>query len=194
MAGNKYTKKFGNKNALSLKEKITIALVLPVAIVCYFYFFHKDTTPYGYDKYDESVHEYLMTSPNYNSAYTSGKMVVISYHNRDKANPYFGLFKKALEDIQRISEINDLYAFATFYMMSNNRDFDEDATKILLKNEKALKKVCRSFCVVNPQEREVYFWYQPKQRDLSLSNDVNGKEVLIENLKSLEFWGMKLKH
>lgn len=194
MAANKFTKKYGNKYKLGWKEWTAIVLAIPIAIFVYMNFFYKDTTPYGYDKYGEDVHDYLMHSPNYSSAYTSGKKVVIYYHNKDKDSPYFGLFKKALEDIQRISEISDMYEFATYFMMSNNRYFDGEQTKKLLKNERALKKVCRSFCVINPEKREVYFWYQPKQRDLSTSNDINGKEVLIENLKSLEFWGSELKH
>lgn len=194
MAGNKFTKKYTKKQKLGWKEWTAIVLSVPIAVYVYMNFFYKDTTPYGYDKYDESVHDYLMQSPNYSPAYTSGKMVVIYYHSRDKNNPYFGLFRKAIDDIQRISEINDLYSFATFFMMTNNRYFDGEQTKVLLKNEKALKKVCRSFCVVNPKKRAVYFWYQPRQRDLTVTADINGKEVLIDNLKALEFWGAELKH
>jgi len=194
MAGNKFTKKYTKKKTIGWKEILAIILVIPVTLFVYFNFFYEDKTPYGYDKYGEDVHEYLMHSPTYSPAYTSGKMVILSYRGNDKENPYFGLFTKSIEDIQRISEISDIYEFAHFYVMTSNRYFDGDQTKVLLKNEKALKKVCRSFCVINPEKREVYFWYRPRQRDLTLSADINKKDILIDNLKTLEFWGAELKH
>lgn len=194
MAGNKFTKKYSKKEGFGVKEIIAILLVIPIAIYVYLNFMYVDKTPYGYDSYGQEVHEYLMSSPNYQAAYTSGKKVILHYHSKDKDNPYFGLFKKALDDIKRITDISDMYEFASYVSMNDNRYYDKDTAGKLLKNEKALKRVCRSFCVINPQKREVYFWFEPKQRDLSKAASTDGKEVLIDNLKALEFWGIELKH
>lgn len=194
MAGNKFTKKYSKKEGFGVKEIIAILLVIPIAIYVYLNFMYVDKTPYGYDSYNQDVHEYLMSSPNYQAAYTSGKKVILHYHPKDKDNPYFGLFKKALDDIKRITDISDMYEFASYVSMNDNRYYDKDTAGKLLKNEKALKRVCRSFCVINPQKREVYFWFEPKQRDLSKAASTDGKEVLIDNLKALEFWGIELKH
>ena len=191
----KIVKKKGKKGSgLCINEILAMLLMLPILGGVYWYFFYEDPTPYGYDSYGESIHEYLMQAPNYQAAYTSGKKVIVHYYDKDDSNPYFGLFKKAINDLQRTSDITEMYEFAHFFNMTNNRYFDGEQTKYVMKNERAMKKLCRQFCVINPEKREVYFWKQPRQRDLTRTTDIEGKEVLIEHLKSLEHWGIKLQH
>ena len=61
---NKYVKKY-TVSSFGVKEKLSVALGIVIAIILYFMFFHVDKTPYGYEEIPEDVDAYMKTADNY---------------------------------------------------------------------------------------------------------------------------------
>ena len=147
-------------------------------------FFYVDKTPYGYAEIPEEVITYLSGSGNYYASdYNSGKMMVLYMLQRDRKYNYPKRFQDALDAVQKVSDLEEIYNFHELQPYRNNILFEGEKGEKILKGEKALRKVCRSFCVVNPKKKALYFYFQPKDRDA---------QYLQENLEKLEFWGAKL--
>lgn len=179
---NKYVNKY-TVSTFGVKEKLAVALGVVLAIVLYFMFFHVDKTPYGYAEIPDDVDAYMKTADNYSRFYGKGKMLIMYYDKRDKDNPYSKTFKDAIESAKRNQKISDLYEFRPFNVLKNNVVFDGKEGEKKIIGEKAVKKVCRSFCIVNPEKKALYFYFKPEQRDV---------QYLESNLEKLEFWGAKL--
>lgn len=178
----KYTEQFDKKD-LKFKDFIPVIAAVGMVIAIYFMFFHKDRTPYGYAEIPEKLDAYMKTSDYYSKAYNSGKMLVVYYSQRDKDCKYFKMFSDAIDTAERNKKVHDLYEFIPFQSLKNNVLFEGKKGEEILKGEKALKKACRSFCMINPKKKALYFYYQPKNRDV---------QYLESNLEKLEFWGIKL--
>lgn len=72
---NKYVKKY-TVSSFGIKEKLSVALGIVIAIILYFMFFHVDKTPYGYAEIPEDVDAYMKTADNYSRFYGKGKMLI----------------------------------------------------------------------------------------------------------------------
>ncbi|MBR5556094.1 hypothetical protein IKU74_08800 [bacterium] len=195
---NSKTKKKSRKAELEEKEKFGLAQKLAIGALVTLLLFpltligKTDTTPYGYEKLTPEVINYLSTSPHYSQAYHSGKMVVLYMHKDDKYNDYFGYFKNAVEKMPRMRELDALYKFETLYLIPQKQPSNNPHYKEIIKNEKALRKQCRRFCIVSPAINELYFYYQPRQVDLTKSNNQEQTDVLKEKLLMLKYWGIEL--
>ena len=110
-------------------------------------------------------------------------MLVLYTLKRDKKYKYPKQFQDALDVVMEMPELGKLYNFHELQVFRNNILFEGEKGEKILKGEKALRKVCRSFCVVNPAKKALYFYFEPKPRDA---------QYLQENLEKLEFWGAKL--
>lgn len=180
---NKYVDNFDKKVVkLGVKEKASIAVGIFLVICFYFMFFHVDKTPYGYADIPEKLDKYLQSSKYYGNAYNGDKMLVLYYNPSDKEYSYYKVFKDSLDSARRNKKISDLYEFVPFQIIKNNILFDGKEGEIILKGEKQLKKACRRFCIVNPKKKALYFYFEPKSRDV---------QYLESNLEKLEFWGVK---
>lgn len=190
MVLNKYSKKSKKSNNTALILLAIIAIfIFGVGLLVKATKKDAETKLYGYEALGEEVHSYLSTSSHYGGAYNSGKMLVVYYHPKDERNEYFGNFKSALNDLSRVSEIRRLYRFVTFLREEKMGD-DKD----LVRNEKMFKKMCRSFCIVNPQRRELYYYTKVRTSDLTRNpENPRNRDVLEDDLKQLEFWGIDLK-
>ena len=182
---NNYVNKFDKQvSTFGIKEKMAAVLVGILAIVIYCMFFHVDKTPYGYADIPEDVVEYLSGSGNYYALeYNSDKMLVLYTLQRDRKYNYPQQFQDALDAVQKVPELEEIYNVHELQPYRNNILFEGEKGEKILKGEKALRKVCRSFCVINQKKKALYFYFEPKPRDA---------QYLQENLEKLEFWGAKL--
>lgn len=181
---NKYVDNFDKKVVrLGVKEKVSIVVAIFLIICFYFMFFRVDKTPYGYTEIPKKLDEYLSSSKHYSKAYTGDKMLVLYYNPADKEYSYYRVFSDSLASARRNKKISDLYEFVPFQIIKNNILFDGKAGEVILKGEKQLRKACRRFCIINPKKKSLYFYYEPKSRDVL---------YLESNLEKLEFWGVKL--
>lgn len=180
----KYIEKY-DKQALTvgLKEKLAVIIGVVILVSSYFMFFHVDKTPYGYEDIPDNVDEYLKTSEYYSSHYKSGKMLVLYYSERDDDYEYEKSFKDALDVAMQDKALEEIYDFYPFKRLRNNLLMDDKGQKVV-KGEKILRKSCRKFCIMNPKKKELYFYFEPAQRD---------SQYLMKNLANLEFWGIELK-
>jgi len=178
----KYTQQY-DKKEMKIKDYIPVFAAVFVILAFYFIFFHKDKTPYGYADIPEKLDAYLKVSSQYSKSYNGDKMFVLYYAPNDKDNKYSKMFREAVETAARNKKVDELFDFVPFYIVKNNLLFEGKKGEDIIKNEKELKKVCRSFCMVNPKKKQVYFYYEPKVRDI---------QYLESNLEKLEFWGIKL--
>ncbi len=179
----KYAQRY-DKQALTvgIKEKIAIVVGVVILIFSYFNFIYEDKTPYGYAEVPKKLDSYLRESDYYSKEYKSGKMLVVYYEDRDESYKYEKSFMDALTVVMQDEAMKELYEFRAFRRFRNNMMMDDDGQKVL-KGEKMLKKNCRKFCVINPKKKELYFYFEPSQRDT---------QYLKSNLEKLEFWGMNL--
>lgn len=183
MKNNNYVDRFEKKVIrFSVKEKLAIAAGVVFFILIYFMFFNVDKTPYGYASIPDNVFDYLKSSGSYSDALTSGKLVVLHCNKTDKRCTYNSTFQSALERAAENDAYKDKYEFVNLYLLKNTMLADSEGQEII-KQEKALRKVCRKFCVVNPSKKELYFYFEPKARDAM---------YLEDNLKALQNWGAKL--
>ncbi len=182
---NNYVNKFDKQvSTFGIREQLAVVFGIILAVVIYFMFFYVDKTPYGYAEIPEEVITYLSGSGNYYASdYNSGKMMVLYMLQRDRKYNYPKRFQDALDAVQKVSDLEEIYNFHELQPYRNNILFEGEKGEKILKGEKALRKVCRSFCVVNPKKKALYFYFQPKDRDA---------QYLQENLEKLEFWGAKL--
>ena len=166
------------------KEIMAAIFFVVLCVIIYFTFFHVDRTPYGYTEISEELASYLAGSDSsYSEDYNSGKMLVLYVARRDKEYKYPKQFQDALDVAIDDSEMGELYNFRELQILRNNILFEGEKGERIIKGEKELRKTCRSFCVVNPKKKALYFYFQPKERDA---------QYLQENLEKLEFWGAKL--
>ena len=193
MVLNKYNKKNNKINKSGYIMMAVIAVIIVVIGMITKAASEKTSEKlYGYEPLGEEVHSYLSSSPHYGKGYNSGKMMIVYYHQKDEANEYFGNFKTALADLSRVSEIRALYTFVPFIYDKGDGKFSKD--KDLMRNERLFKQLCRSFCIVNPLRRELYFYYKPRTSDLTRNPDnPRNRDVLEDDLKKLEFWGIDLE-
>ncbi len=182
---NNYVNKFDKQvSTFGIREQLAVVFGIILAVVIYFMFFYVDKTPYGYAEIPDEVITYLSGSGNYYASdYNSGKMMVLYMLQRDRKYNYPKRFQDALDAVQKVSDLEEIYNFHELQPYRNNILFEGEKGEKILKGEKALRKVCRSFCVVNPKKKALYFYFQPKDRDA---------QYLQENLEKLEFWGAKL--
>ncbi len=182
---NNYVNKFDKQvSTFGIREQLAVVFGIILAVVIYFMFFYVDKTPYGYAEIPEDLVTYLSGAGNYYAEdYNSGKMLVLYTLKRDKKYKYPKQFQDALDVVMETPELGELYNFHGLQPYRNNILFEGEKGEKILKGEKALRKVCRSFCVVNPKKKALYFYFQPKDRDA---------QYLQENLEKLEFWGAKL--
>lgn len=182
---NNYVNKFDKQvSTFGIREQLAVVFGIILAVVIYFMFFYVDKTPYGYAEIPDEVITYLSGSGNYYASdYNSGKMMVLYMLQRDRKYNYPKRFQDALDAVQKVSDLEEIYNFHELQPYRNNILFEGEKGEKILKGEKALRKVCRSFCVVNPKKKALYFYFQPKERDA---------QYLQENLEKLEFWGAKL--
>lgn len=179
---NNYIESFDKKVIkIGIKEKLSLVGGFILLIVLYFMFFYVDKTPYGYTDIPDAVNEYLQSNKNYSEAYKSGKQLVVYFGRYDKDYKYNKEFEGALERAMANEDLVELYDFVTFYPIKNTMLVDAEGQEIL-KNEKAFRKVCRKFCVINPKKKQLYFYFEPQVRDA---------QYLESNLEKLEFWGAK---
>lgn len=183
---NNFINKFDKQvSTFGPKEIMYAVICVVLAIVIYCTFFHVDRTPYGYEEISDDLATYMASADSsYNDYYNSGKMLVLYIDRKDKDNyKYPKTFQDALNVAMEDPELAELYNFENILIFRNNILFDGEKGERILKGEKALKKACRSFCIVNPKKKALYFYYQPKERDA---------QYLQSNLEKLEFWGAKL--
>lgn len=183
--GNNYINKFEkNVNTFGAKEIMYAVGFVVLVIVLYFTFFHVDKTPYGYEELSEELSSYLANKDSYyDEEYNEGKMLVLYTSKRDPLYKYPKNFQDSLDVAIENEEFKELYNFKPLTVLRNNILFEGEKGERIIKGEKILRKACRSFCVINPKKKALYFYFQPKERDA---------QYLQENLKKLEFWGAKL--
>ncbi len=182
---NNFINKFDKQvSTFGPKEIMAAIFFVVLCVIIYFTFFHVDRTPYGYTEISEELASYLAGSDSsYSEDYNSGKMLVLYVARRDKEYKYPKQFQDALDVAIDDSEMGELYNFRELQILRNNILFEGEKGERIIKGEKELRKTCRSFCVVNPKKKALYFYFQPKERDA---------QYLQENLEKLEFWGAKL--
>ncbi len=182
---NNFINKFDKQvSTFGPKEIMAAIFFVVLCVIIYFTFFHVDRTPYGYTEISEELASYLAGSDSsYSEDYNSGKMLVLYLARRDKEYKYPKQFQDALDVAIDDSEMGELYNFRELQILRNNILFEGEKGERIIKGEKELRKTCRSFCVVNPKKKALYFYFQPKERDA---------QYLQENLEKLEFWGAKL--
>lgn len=185
MDNNNYVNKFEKKvSTLGMKEILSVVGLFVLCIIFYFTFFHVDKTPYGYEEISEDLAAYMASQDSYyHDDYTSGKMLVLYTAQSDPLYKYPKNFQDSLDVAIKNEELNELYNFSELTIVRNNLLFEGEKGERIIKMEKELRKVCRSFCVINPKKKALYFYFQPKERDA---------QYLQENLEKLEFWGAKL--
>lgn len=182
---NKFLDKFDKQvNTFGPKEIMYAVGFVVLAVILYFTFFHVDKTPYGYEDISENLATYLADKDSYyDEEYKDGKMLVLYTVKRDPLYKYPKNFQDALDAAMENETLNELYNFKSLTVLRNNILFDGEKGEKIIKGEKELRKACRSFCVINPKKKALYFYFEPKERDA---------QYLQENLKKLEFWGAKL--
>lgn len=183
---NNYVNRFDKQvSTFGIKEKMAVVFGAVLIVIFYFMFFHVDKTPYGYDEISEELNTYLSGSDgSYSQEYNSSKMLVLYIDRKDeKYYKYPKQFQDALDAAKENPELAELYNFKNIWVFRNNILFDGEKGERILKGEKELRKTCRSFCVINPKKKALYFYFEPKERDA---------QYLQENLEKLEFWGAKL--
>ena len=119
---NNYVNKFDKQvSTFGIREQLAVVFGIILAVVIYFMFFYVDKTPYGYAEIPDEVITYLSGSGNYYASdYNSGKMMVLYMLQRDRKYNYPKRFQDALDAVQKVSDLEEIYNFHELQPYRNN--------------------------------------------------------------------------
>lgn len=105
---------------------------------------------YSFRKLPNNVIQYLQSNSEYKDLYNTNKRIVIYFTGANC--PYVQGFDDKINYLQQKTEYNEKYSFIGI----NASETKYYKTKQDAKNDIELYKMCKEFCIINPQKQEIF--------------------------------------